>query len=176
MPQEDTCLPVASRRFPLAVAVMPPKAQPALFDEKSAVAKLPSLLREIAEATDYATAMEVARAKGGQRAFIPAHPNESGRGSWLVDVVGFNMAAKIGAAVCPAQCGMFFEVPKGVRNRDFNLSETLRMSLAGVPRMQIAGTLGIHYQTVQRYRRTLRERGLLPPAGGTSRNKGERHG
>lgn len=50
---------------------------------------LPELLAEIAEVAGSVAAVQVARAKGGQRAYIPKVPHD---GHWLVDAVGMDTA------------------------------------------------------------------------------------
>ena len=137
------------------VSKSPPK-----IDAGNVIHRLPGLLREIAAFTDLDTAMKVAAAKGGQRAYIPRVPR---KGHWLSEAVGMEAAARIGAELCPAQTGLEFEIPKGLSLDNPNVAEVERLTLAGVPKMSIADVLGIHHRTVQKYRARLRREGRLPP-------------
>lgn len=128
--------------------------------EKGAIYRLPPLLRRIADATDYAAAIAVARASGGRRIFISNNPGE---GDWLVEAVGLDKARAIASALNPARCGMYYDIPVGPGLMELRRAEVLRMSLAGESKMRIAAHLGIHHRTVQHWRARLRDEGFPIP-------------
>jgi hypothetical protein len=132
-------------------------------EDRKAMDRLPALLREIAEATDYATAVKVARARGGRRAYIPTRPKED---HWLVEAVGFEAARKIGEALCPACGGLEFEIPVGTHDTTANTaSQVERLTLSGLSKRATAEAMGLHHRTVQKYRSRLRAEGRIPALG-----------
>lgn len=138
-------------------------------ENRKAVRRLPGILREIAEATDYETAVTIGRVKGGTIVYIPRHPSPT---SWIAKLVGQEKAAAIGKALGTGFTGMNFLIPKGPYLADYRKAEIKRLSIEGVARMKIAETLGIHVRTVQMHRRKLRAEGIqLPSDGGPSKVK-----
>ena len=80
--------------------------------ERKAISMLPGLLKEIAQTTDYSTAMAIAREKGGRRASIGIHPEPRG---WLSRLVGIEKAQVIATALNPDFSGMDYLIP-GLEN------------------------------------------------------------
>jgi len=122
-------------------------------------------------ATDYATALAIARAKGGQRVYFTARPSAS---FWLVKLIGMDKARKVGEALCPAYSGLELDVPIGRATFQFRRAEVERMTLDGASKMIIAEHLGVHYRTVQYHRAALRAEGRLPNFTGPSGDCGQR--
>lgn len=133
--------------------------KPAKHSARQIESPVPELLREIAKVTDAETALAVARAKGGQRAYIGPNPGED---HWLSRAVGLPAARKIATALCPAYGGLEFEIPTASQRRTFIADCVERQTLAGQSKNKIAAALGIHHRTVQAYRARLRALGRLP--------------
>lgn len=129
-----------------------------------AIRRLPGLLREIAEASNYDAALTVARVKGGQRVYLRLNPPTD---HWLSRAVGHAAAIKICSAVCPASGGLDIDIPMGraipVQARKAQIEQ---LTLDGAGKMKIAEITGLHYRTVQKYRTALRAEGRIPEARG----------
>lgn len=128
--------------------------------------RLPGLLREIADATDLATALAIAHAKGGQRVYVATFPDQA---NWLSELVGLAAARRIGATLCPAQGGLDLDIPIGSSKCDDRKAEVEKLTLAGIGKMKIAEAMGLHYRTIQRYRSALRAEGRIPEPNGQAR-------
>lgn len=128
--------------------------------ERKAVNSLSGLLREIAEVTDFNTAMEIAREKGGRKASISVRPSPR---SWLSRLVGIEKAAIIGRALNGGRGGMDYLIPMGPGPLMQRKSAILSMSLDGASKPAISKALGIHVRTVQLYRMRLRDEGVIFP-------------
>lgn len=139
--------------------------------ERNAVSMLPGLLKEIAQATDYSTAMAIAREKGGRRASIALHPSPKG---WLSRLVGIEKALAIGKALNGGLGGMDYLIPMGPGLLMRRKSEVLRMSLEGASKSDMARELGVHVRTIQIYRMRLRDEGVIFPVD--MRKSGGKHG
>jgi hypothetical protein len=129
--------------------------------------KLPNLLQEIADATDFETAIAMAKARGGVCVYIARNPSAQ---NWLVKLVGFDKARAIGAALGnPAGGGMNHELPMAARViRRMNIESVIRRTLASGRGLKDAALeLGIHRHTVNIHARRMRAEGLLPPKNAT---------
>ena len=123
------------------------------------ILRLPELLRDIAKATDYETAIKIARTMGGRRAYIARNPTPR---SWLVRLVGMDTARKIGTALHVAT-GFELEIPLFLNTADERKRSVESLTLQGISKMKIAGLLGLHHRTIQKYRAGLRAEGRIPP-------------
>lgn len=127
-------------------------------------AGLPELLAEIAEVAGLEAALALAKAKGGQRVYIPAHPRV---GNWLVEAVGLEAAEKI--------CEHFRTYdPDGERHSEHStavvvplgperslmkraLSELDKHLAAGLSARDAAQRAGLHERTAFRARRRMKD-------------------
>lgn len=133
---------------------------------------LPALLQEIADATDVETALAVAKARGGGRAYFTQNP---GADNWLSKLVGPRKARIIGEAVASAAMGVELEVPIGPANanaRRLLIETAITDGLSnGTTIAAVALKIGLHRRTVGKHVRRMREEGLLPwPQEGVRRN------
>lgn len=118
---------------------------------------LPSLLREIAKATDEETALIVAKLKGGQRAYFARKPKAD---NWLVKAVGMEKAAAIGQTL-GSNIGLAILVPKGPQIYNERRAKIEAMILDGDTITEICSAVGVHERTVGLHRKRLRDQGLL---------------
>lgn len=109
-------------------------------------AALPLVLQEIAEAASLDAAWKLAKAKGGQLVFVPAHAREE---HWLTDLVGLDAATKI--------CDYYRVQERGTQLLIPMASAAQRASLwqqalaAGGTANETAAALGVHRRTVFRH-------------------------
>lgn len=109
---------------------------------------LPNLLAEIAAIAGLKSALAIARAKGGARAYFPSHP---GPGHWLSHLVGLDTARKIGEHLATGQGGVELEVPLGpILSQRARWQKMQDMRAQGYSKPRIARALGCHEKTVQR--------------------------
>ena len=108
---------------------------------------LPSILGEIAEVAGFKAALQVARAKGGTKAYFPARPEGD---HWLVKAVGQETALIIGEYFTTNGGGIDLEVPLGPSGERVRMWREIRYRhAAGHTKVQIARDLGITGRTVQ---------------------------
>lgn len=112
--------------------------------------RLPGILQEIAEAASLEAAIEVARLKGGTRAYFPARP---GKRHWLSLAVGHDQARAICRVLAPGQSGIELLVPMGPNASQAARWRRMRALIdAGVSASRIARSCGVHSRTVKRHR------------------------
>lgn len=107
-----------------------------MANEGSKQFPLPAPLRDIADVTDYDTAMQIALKRRGTRLYIP----QSAEGSILVELVGIDAARKIVNELANS----VIDVPMVKKHLAFWLR-----GQAGQTLPKIANTLGISPRTLQ---------------------------
>jgi DNA-binding CsgD family transcriptional regulator len=115
------------------------------WPNKVSTKRKPSLLVEIADATDYETAMCIARAKGGTRCYFPVLPQKN---SWITQLVGIERATLIGKAL-GTRMGIELLVPMGPTKFEARQKEIMELYMQGKSVRDIALALNIHERTVQ---------------------------
>ena len=111
---------------------------------------LPEVLAHIAAATDTATALKIAEARGGTRVFIPARPQER---HWLSLLVGHVKALAIANALVAAQGGTDILIPMGPDASKRQRWQRMKGLIdEGLPKRQIARACQVHERTVQAHR------------------------
>jgi len=114
---------------------------------------LPGVLAEVAEVAGLKAALELAAARGGNRAYIPAG---CGDDHWLVRAVGREAADAI-CAHFAVPSGIEIEIPRGPTGRQAQLYRDLaRMIGESRSSSEITRALGISRRTVTRHRAKLR--------------------
>lgn len=111
--------------------------------------RLPGILQEIAEAAGLEAALEIARVKGGTRAYFAARP---GKTHWLSQAVGHDKAQ----AICRAldSSGEAFVIPMGPTSGQAARWRQMRqMIAAGESDAAVARACGVDYTTVKRHRK-----------------------
>lgn len=116
-------------------------------------AALPQVIAEIAEVAGPDAAWALARARGGQRVFVPA---EAENGHWLVELVGMEAARVICKHFSTNGRGGDVLIPmaSAARRREL-FDRTLREHKVD----SAAAILGVHRRTVQRHRKRMRDKG-----------------
>lgn len=107
---------------------------------------LPLVLQEIAEAAGLEAAWALARAKGGQSVFIPAHARP---GHWLTDVVGLDAATKICDYYRVQGAGTKLLIPMASAAQ--RAAQWQKVLAEGRTANETAATLGVHRRTVFRH-------------------------
>ncbi|MEM7426742.1 MAG: hypothetical protein AAF441_11645 [Pseudomonadota bacterium] len=108
---------------------------------------LPGILGEIAEVAGLKAALQVARARGGTKAYFG---ERFARDGWLVEAVGQEAALIIGRHFATGHGGMELDVPMGPAAERTRIWREIRYRHAdGQTRSQIALALGISGRSVQ---------------------------
>lgn len=111
---------------------------------------LPGLLGEIAEIAGEAAALRIARAKGGRRAYFPARPKP---GSWIVEAVGQEAAARICSALVAGERGVELPVPLGPVGTRGRVWHILQRAFAdGATVAEAAALAGVDERTARRHK------------------------
>ncbi|KAB2878119.1 MAG: helix-turn-helix domain-containing protein [Pseudorhodoplanes sp.] len=126
--------------------------------------EFPGILAEIAEAAGEEAARKVAEARGGSRVYLPSVASlQSGRSSWLQELVGMDAALKIAEACAPI--GVNVLIPLGPANpRKKMIASVRERILAGESVSQIVKAVRCTERTVERERQRLRAEGALSAA------------
>lgn len=114
---------------------------------------LPALIVEMAEVAGLAAAMEIARARGGNRLYIPAR---AGDDHWLVATVGREAADKL-CAHFATPSGIELEMPRGPSGlRAETWRRMYQMIADGRSSTEITRALGISRDMVKYHRAKIR--------------------
>lgn len=126
----------------------------------SSRAGLPKVIAEIADAAGSDAAWALAQAHGGQRVFIPAHPEPD---DWLVKLVGLDAAQKVCALYRVNGYGATILIPMARWARSRAL---MAQALAeGKTAKAAAGMSGLHERTAYRTRKRLKSPPKDPDQG-----------
>lgn len=111
-------------------------------------AQLPGILAEIAQAAGPVSALRVAEAKGGTRAYFPT-PERLDDGHWLAMAVGMEAAEKIARQLG----GMHHDIPCGPAGSRARQWQAIERGLAdGLSANQVARNVGVDRTTVFRHK------------------------
>jgi len=122
--------------------------------EEDMLDALPGVLAEVAEVAGLKAALELAAARGGNRAYIPSC---CGDDHWLVRAVG-RAAADAICAHFAVPSGIEIDIPRGPTGRQAQYYRDLaRLIGEGRSSSEITQALGISRRTVTRHRARLRE-------------------
>ncbi len=128
---------------------MPHPSAPAHHISSSVLAQLPGVLAQVAQAAGIKAAWQLAQARGGGRAYIPA-PEALHEAHWLVRAVGLEAAQAIASALGSGEV----EVPLGpfAGNRAQVWAAIERGLKDGLSVEQAARQVGVTARTVRRHK------------------------
>ena len=113
---------------------------------------LPPVLEEIAGAAGRDVALALAEARGGEKVYFPATPDEA---HWLTRLVGIEAAR----AICQLYGVRNIEIPRGPVGSAHRLRARIaRMLEQGASSNDIARACGVAFRTVTRHRAAARAR------------------
>jgi len=111
---------------------------------------LKGILAEIAELIDEQTALKVAAAKGGTRAYFSTNPRQD---HWLSQAVGQENATIIANHIAMGSKGVEILIPMGPNATTIAKWQKIRQMLEqGYSKSAIALAVGVHEKTVQNHK------------------------